>query len=62
MSVDTNEKKIQATNGYGAESILRQGFMGFIFSWVYIKNGHSLKSSIFLHMSWNLFCITENIW
>ena len=46
-------------HGDGPESILRQGIMGFVFSWVYIKNGYSLKSSIILHMAWNIFCTME---
>lgn len=49
-------------HGQGAESILRQGVMGFIFSWVYIKNGYSVWSSIILHMSWNVFCTMEGSW
>lgn len=44
-------------HGQGQESILRQGVMGMVFSWVYIKNGYSIKSSIALHSFWNLLCI-----
>lgn len=42
-------------HGQGAESILRQGVMGFIFFSVYIKNGYSYWSSVLLHASWNAF-------
>lgn len=36
-------------------SILKQGVMGFVFSWVYIKNKYSYWSSVFIHALWNFF-------
>lgn len=44
--------------GHGNEvhSLLQQGVGGLILSWVYIKNGDSIKSSILLHFVWNLTC------
>ena len=38
---------------HGAESILRQGVMGLLFFWVYIKNGYSYWSSTIVHAAWN---------
>lgn len=39
----------------GPNSIMMQGVMGFIFSWVYVKNRYSLTSSILTHSLWNTF-------
>lgn len=45
------------------EGVMIQGVMGFVFGCVYIKNGFSLASSIFLHFLWNLYCtIAPYIW
>lgn len=44
-------------HGHTIDHILIQGVMGVIFSVLYIKNGHSLSSSIILHSLWNTFVI-----
>lgn len=44
-------------HGYGTVSLLQQGVMGLIFSWVYIKNNNSYWSSTILHAMWNLTCL-----
>lgn len=40
-------------HGYGPISLLFQGVMGFTFCCVYIKNGFSYWSTVFLHFLWN---------
>lgn len=35
-------------------NVMKQGIMGMIFFYVYIKNGYSVASSIILHSAWNL--------
>lgn len=40
-------------HGNGPESLLLQGVMGFVFFYVYIKNGYSYWSSVALHSLWN---------
>lgn len=42
-------------HGHGPESVMRQGVMGFVFFYVYIKNGYSYWSSVVLHAAWNTF-------
>jgi membrane protease YdiL (CAAX protease family) len=42
-------------HGHGPESVMRQGAMGFVFFYVYIKNGYSYWSSVVLHAAWNTF-------
>lgn len=37
----------------GSLSLLIQGVMGFVFTIVYIRNGYSYLSSVFLHFLWN---------
>jgi hypothetical protein len=37
--------------------LMVQGVMGFVLSWVYIKNRYSYLSSVFLHAIWNAFII-----
>lgn len=44
-------------HGYGAESLLMQGVMGLVFSYVYLKNGFSAWSSMTLHALWNFMVI-----
>lgn len=41
-------------HGNGPESLLIQGVMGFVFFYVYIKNGYSYWSSVSLHALWNV--------
>jgi membrane protease YdiL (CAAX protease family) len=36
-------------------NVLRQGVMGMILFYVYLKNGYSYWSSLLLHISWNAF-------
>lgn len=51
-------------HGDGPESIMRQGVMGFVFFWLYLKNGYSYWSSVVLHSLWNtsIFLISHKIW
>jgi len=42
----------------GPENWLVQGVFGFILSLVYLKNGRSYLSVVFLHFMWNLFVMT----
>jgi hypothetical protein len=41
----------------GQLSILRQGVMGMVFFYVYVKNGYSWRSSWLLHAAWNATCV-----
>jgi membrane protease YdiL (CAAX protease family) len=45
-------------HGFGAVSLMYQGVMGIVFSYVYIKNGNCYWSSVVLHSLWNFCCIT----
>lgn len=51
-------------HGNGAESIMIQGIIGFIFFWLFLKNGYSYWSSVLLHAMWNttVFLMTTKIW
>lgn len=48
--------------GHGQEmaSLLKQGVLGVIFSFVYIKNGHSYLSAVTTHGLWNLLVYILN--
>lgn len=35
-------------------NVMRQGIMGMVFFYVYVKNGYSVWSSMLLHSLWNL--------
>lgn len=43
-------------HGNGIISVIFQGMLGFFASVLYIKNGHSYWSAVFLHFLWNLTC------
>lgn len=43
-------------HNFGPVSLLFQGFMGFAFSVMYIKNNYCYASAVTLHSMWNLFC------
>lgn len=44
-------------HGNGTVSLMYQGAIGFVFAYVYIKNGSCYWSSVILHFLWNLGCI-----
>jgi membrane protease YdiL (CAAX protease family) len=44
-------------HGYGAESIMKQGVMGLIFAWLYLKNGYSYWSTVIVHSAWNILVL-----
>lgn len=44
-------------HGHGVYSLIFQGVMGLVLSWVYIKNNYSYWSSVALHSAWNTLCI-----
>lgn len=50
-----------AAHGHGYYSLIFQGVMGLVFSWVYIKNGFHYWSSVTIHFLWNTFCMLTPI-
>ena len=49
-------------HGNGQTSILKQGMMGMVFFYVYVKNGYSWRSSSILHSLWNATVIFSPAW
>ena len=43
-------------HGNGTMSLLYQGVMGGVFSYVYVKNGYHYLSAVAIHFLWNLVC------
>lgn len=43
-------------------NVMRQGIMGMILFYVYVKNGYSIWSSMILHSAWNLTCMFAPDW
>ena len=46
-------------HGGGISSLMIQGVMGVIMSWVFVKGGY--KEAVLTHAGWNLFCTIMNI-
>jgi membrane protease YdiL (CAAX protease family) len=48
-------------HGEGTYSILIQGVLGAVLSWVYIKNNYSYWSVVAVHAMWNALCYLYEI-